>query len=402
MAELYDCIIAGAGPAGGSAAYFLRQGGGRVLVLEKQSLPRYKACGGGVSLDFLNQHFPFSFAPVVERTARSFTYIFGGMEVPIPCQPGTVALVMRSAFDAHLLAQADVEVRQGAVLQVAEEADRVRVQTRSGEVYEGKTLIGADGANSLVAHGLGLRRRKVLIPAVEAEITPPAEVLERFSSGPVFVFHRKLHYGYAWIFPKGDHLSVGAAAQRARPGQLEAMLQHIMPPLGVAVPHAALHGHPIPVDVGLGQIATRRCLLVGDAAGLVNPFSGEGIRPAIKSGRWAAEAVLAGKTGGYQARVRATLGVEDGISAAVAHLFYNLRWLCLVMGAPNPFTTELIVELLADRGGVLSVLLGSIGTLPVYLPLQIAAETIQLLRGEKASNRFLTTVFPGTYGEAGG
>ena len=62
MSDPYDVIIAGAGPAGGTAAYFLGEAGKRVLLLEKEHLPRYKTCGGGLSIDFLERQFPFSFA----------------------------------------------------------------------------------------------------------------------------------------------------------------------------------------------------------------------------------------------------------------------------------------------------------------------------------------------------
>ncbi len=76
MTQVYDVIIVGAGPAGSTAAYFLGQAGARVLVLEKEELPRYKPCGGGLAARLLDQ-FPFSFQPVIESRVRAISYALG-------------------------------------------------------------------------------------------------------------------------------------------------------------------------------------------------------------------------------------------------------------------------------------------------------------------------------------
>ena len=135
MSDLYDAIIAGAGPAGGSAAYFLGEAGKRVLVLERERLPRYKTCGGGLSTSFLERQFPFSFEPVLQSRVKALSYAFDGRLVTIPVEPGVVCMVMRDQFDAHLLAHARAEVRQGvAVRNVIETGGHLpkSVQTRIG------------------------------------------------------------------------------------------------------------------------------------------------------------------------------------------------------------------------------------------------------------------------------
>lgn len=367
MPDLYDVVVAGAGPAGGTAAYFLGEAGKRVLVLEKAALPRYKACGGGVSLPFLQKTFPFSFEPVIERDVRSITYAFAGQATTVPLRRRTIQMVMRDRFDAHLLAHAKAEVRAGtAIRRVIEMPDRVRIETSDGSAVEGRYLIGADGANSVAAHSVGLRRGKSLAAAIEAEVRVPRDVMRRFANGPVFIFG-EIELGYLWIFPKADHLSAGIAALRPKRGELQATLQRVMARYGISLEGVQLRGHPIPLYRRREQISTARVLLAGDAAGLVDPFSGEGIRLAITSGRLAAEAILAGHPEQYGGRIFRRIGLNHTLGLGVAALFYNLQDLCLTLGAPNPATTEALMDLLSGRASYPEVMLRAIGTLPTFM-----------------------------------
>ena len=109
--DLYDTIIVGAGPGGATAGYFLAEAGQRVLILERDTPPRYKACGGGLSAHVLEDIFPFSFAPVIETRVQTITWALGqrSAEFPVPAQ--AVRTVMRAQFDAYLLAHTRAEVR---------------------------------------------------------------------------------------------------------------------------------------------------------------------------------------------------------------------------------------------------------------------------------------------------
>src|SRR6185369_1346243 len=133
MNQRYDAIIVGGGPAGATAAFFLGQAGAKVLVLEKEKLPRYKTCGGAVSARVLEQ-FPFSFDSVIESSVSAISYGMGNQMLTVPLLNSSLRMVMRADFDMHLLKHAHAEVREGvAVRSVSEEKDLVTVTTLAGE-----------------------------------------------------------------------------------------------------------------------------------------------------------------------------------------------------------------------------------------------------------------------------
>lgn len=366
MNSMYDVIIAGAGPAGGTAAYFLGQAGCRVLVVEKERLPRYKACGGGVSAHVLEQ-FPFSFEPVVESRIRAISYVLGRSLVTVPLPEQSVRMVMRDQFDTYLLKHAQAEVREGsAVRAVQEDSDSVTIETVQGEQITGRFLIAADGANSIVSRSVGLRSRRLLAAAIEVEASVPLDVLQGFADTPRFIFG-ELAIGYLWVFPKADHLSVGIGALHPHPGELQATLERVMGHMGISLEGQPHKGHPLPVYTRRERLGTARTLLVGDAAGLVDPFSGEGIRFAIKSGRLAAQAILSGHPEQYSSLVDEQIGRNHRLGMVLSGLFYSLQQPCFELGVRNPFVSRALVDMLADRIGYGTVLAQIFGSLPLFL-----------------------------------
>ena len=380
-----DVIIVGAGPAGASAAYFLSQAGLRVRVLEKARLPRYKACGGGLSPCMLSRYFPFSFDGVIETRASAVRYAYRGEMVTVPLHEDDLAFVMRSRLDAFILEHARAEVHQGAaVRQVVEKADRVEVTTTAGERYAARYVIGADGANSIVGRALRQRARQRPVAAIEVETPAAPSALADIGRAPLFILG-DIAYGYAWVFPKAVHLSVGIAAWRPGPGELQASLRSIMARLGIDLGQGVWHGHPIPINGGYRRLVTRRILLAGDAAGLADPLTGEGIRLAIKSGWLAAQAIARGDSRHYARAVRAQIASSHGLGLPLAVVFYSAMSPCYALGVCNPLASRAFITMLSDRIHYAGLIARLFGTLPLYLAQESFRMIGQLAKRKKLS-----------------
>ncbi len=364
--EMYDAIVAGGGPGGATAAYYLGEARRRVLVLEKETFPRYKACGGATSIRLLKE-FPFTFDPVIESTVKAVSYAYKGEAVTFPIPKCPIRMTMRADLDEYLLRQARAEVHMGeALVSAVEEKDRVIVTTSKGIQYEGRYLVGADGPSSIVARALDLRRKKTLLGAIEVEALVPEEVFSLYKDTSVFIFG-EIAMGYLWIFPKAGHLSVGIGALRPRPGELQSTLLRVMERYHIPMQGAKMHGHPVPIHIRREKISTARAMLVGDAAGLVDPMSGEGIRYAIQSGRMAAKAIISGYIKQYEAQVDRQIGAALRADWSLAQLVYRHPGPICALTVRNPFARQAFIDLYSERSGMARFLLRLLGSLPPFL-----------------------------------
>ncbi len=314
--QLTDVVVVGAGPAGASAARVAAEQGIGVVLLEKQRLPRYKLCGGGL-IGLSLASLPAGFAPPVVNEARtaSFTYRLGRERVR-EGEGVLIPMVMRSEFDAGLVelaANAGVDVRDGvSVESLREEADHVVVMTDHGEV-RARCVVGADGSASRIARYVGARYAQVDL-GLEVELAADDAARDRWQ-GRVLLDFGTVPGGYAWIFPKGDRLTVGAIAERGRAAEQREYVRSLIARFGLSGLESVYDGgHLTRCRADDSPLARGRVLLAGDAAGLLEPWTREGISYALRSGGLAGLAA-AGIASGDADAARA---YEEAISGCLA------------------------------------------------------------------------------------
>lgn len=342
LSGVWDVVVVGAGPAGSSAARAAAEAGAsRVLLLDKSAFPRYKTCGGGIvgaSRDALPPGFElplkdrihaitFWRAGSPSRTRRSKRMLFG--------------LVNRDELDHQLVQHAEkagVTVVTGtgvAGIEQPEEADGglALVRLQDGRAVTARAVVGADGSAGRTSAHVGVTFDQVDL-GLEAEIPVPAEVADDWR-GRVLIDWGPLPGSYGWVFPKGDSLTVGVISARGQGAETRAYLKDFIGRLGLAgFPPAVESGHLTRCRADESPLFRARVLVAGDAAGMLEPWTREGISYALRSGREAgtraaviarAETTEQVRRGGldYTAAINAELGKEMSVGrrllAAFAH-----------------------------------------------------------------------------------
>ena len=293
----FDLIVLGAGPAGAAAACTAAQMGLNVAVVDKAACPRVKLCGGGVSgrsAAYLRRVFALDPGQRDDLFLSSQRYILTaqGQELARYDNAPTVYMTMRHAFDAALVAQS---VAAGARLfaparVAAMDLAEPALTLDDGRILRARVLIGADGTNSAVARALFGRAFDParIAFAMEVELPPRPDDLVEIDLAAAA-------WGYGWVFPKLASTTVGVGGIQGRNPDMRACLQAYLgqsATLGPGPrPEARVKGAFLPSGDFRAVPGRGAVLLAGDAAGLVDPLTGEGIAWALESGRQAALAV---------------------------------------------------------------------------------------------------------------
>jgi len=320
-----DVAIVGAGPAGSIAAQRLARAGARVALLERATFPRDKPCGDGVSasgLAVLERSGLGEWASqfIAPRILRLSAPDSQELDVRPEAKAGHCygRTIPRRLLDARL-AQAAVEAGAHLI-----EGTRVRDVTRSNGgplrvVADGLELtahmvILADGSSAPLTRQMGLVQKPPELVAIRQYLAGDAGPADRLE----IHFERHITPGYTWIFPVGDgcvNVGTGTFTQRVRQDGIalrETLARFVSDAaaaqgrLAQTEPIGAARGHPLRTRLGDTRTHAERILVVGDAAGLVNPFTGEGIATAMESGELAAaQALRALEAGDFSARALA-------------------------------------------------------------------------------------------------
>ncbi|HYU89809.1 MAG TPA: geranylgeranyl reductase family protein [Gemmatimonadales bacterium] len=342
VVAMFDVAVVGAGPAGATAALTLARRGLSVALLERDRLPRYKTCGGGLVGRALPLLPPDVERVLERRCGEADLHLLDANQryraTRDPLGPPIMAMTMRDRLD-HVLASAAAAA--GAALRapctvsgVSLEQRHVRLDTDTGPVTAA-FVIAADGATGEVARLAGWEDGRHLIPALEYEVCVDDATLDRFARVPRFDVGIVPH-GYAWVFPKTTHLSVGVLTTHRGAINLHRQLEGYLRVIRLAPQSMERHGFVIPVRPRAGPLARARMLLVGDAAGLADPVTAEGISLAARSGRLAADAIIASQLdpgracAGYDTALRPMLA-ELRVARTLARLLYEYprarRWM---------------------------------------------------------------------------
>ncbi|MBC8139089.1 MAG: geranylgeranyl reductase family protein [Fibrella sp.] len=381
----FDVIVVGAGPGGATTAWKSAEAGLRVLLLDRAaSLPRYKPCGGGIPASLADHvsgfESPDGFSDLsvthLRHSWKGKDHVHAEM-TRNSGDPAQVWMVQRPHFDAWLVgraAKAGATVRSGVkVSDVTIEGDLVTVATGDGETITAKHVVGADGAKGIVGARVGLRLGKRWGIAREAEIpfangADGNRVHPQLQPHTAYLDYGSVQNGYAWIFPKRGFLSVGAGmllprkpapSEENNVGQiLRRAIDTMLHSVGMVFPEGMdapkIWGHPIPFWTGAEPLATsdNRVLLVGDAAGVVQPMFGEGIQYAIRTGNVAAECLASGTVNSYTERVRGLFADEFDAALRIGKIFYRTPYLSYKLGVKNPAGTKLVGRLMAGEASL--------------------------------------------------
>lgn len=321
MAEqTFDVVIVGAGPAGASCAIKLANSGLKVALLDKATFPRDKTCGDALSVDVINQLSMLSGAlakdfETLENKIPSYgvkifspdhnyidiPFIYKGVK---SCGYISPRMNFDNLLFQHVRLNSNIHIYENCtVTQIVVKDDKAELQTSQGN-FTAEIVVGADGAHSVVSKYLG--DIKVEKEHYSAGLRVYYEGVTSFHEENFIELHffKKILPGYLWVFPLADNkANVGIGMLSSTVSKKKVNLKEVLQNLLQTHPHLkerfanakpleTIKGYGLPLGSKKRNISGKRFLLTGDAAALIDPFSGEGIANAIRSGRVAAEHII--------------------------------------------------------------------------------------------------------------
>jgi geranylgeranyl reductase family protein len=290
---MYDLIVAGGGPAGSMAAREAALQGLDTLILEKETFPRYKPCGGALSSKAASLlDFPLP-DDVCEKTITGARVHFRDRVLEKHKGYNLTTLIDRSCFDYHLLQkakEAGTDISTQKVMDFQEKEGHISVKTNAG-IYQSKFLVIASGCQDKLKNRiLGLDRKDRMGICLVADIQEEGVKIEERLAGTLDIHFGVAEGGYGWIFPHRGYYSVGIGGLSSRLHHPRQAMLQFLTKNGFSQKQN-LHGHLIPQGGNKTRVALGRVLLAGDSAGFVDAFTGEGICYALASGKIAGQVI---------------------------------------------------------------------------------------------------------------
>jgi geranylgeranyl reductase family protein len=308
-----------------AAAYAAARRGARTIVLERSEHPRYKTCGGGL-IGLSLAALPDGLAVPSREVVRRATFTVDGRLAFTRSWPDPlITMVQRDEFDAALATAAraaGATVRERTTVRsVEQQADLVRLRLAGGpggEEVRARVVIGADGSAGIMARHVGVAFDQVDL-GLEVDVPVPAASPW---PGRLLIDWGPVPGSYGWVFPKGDLLTVGVIAARGEGERTRAYLRSLLERLRLSdVEPVHDSGHLTRCRADGSPVRRGRVLVAGDAAGLLDPWTREGISFALRSGGLAGAAAASGDLATYERAVDSTLAPIMAAGRRLLRLF---------------------------------------------------------------------------------
>ena len=293
---MYDLIIIGAGPSGSSAGRIAGKNGLRTLIIEKETFPRYKPCGGALSehaMSYLDFKIPNE---IIEKNIFGGRIRFRGKSTEYFKDYRLSVIVTRSIFDNYLLEKAKetgIDIHHGEkVTDISQNHAHVSVTTNK-DSYKARYVVVATGSQGKLK--TVVRRddnKNEYGVCLVTEVEEKDEVIDQYIKDAIEMHFGISGVGYGWVFPHKGYYSVGAGSVMAKhlPYPKKAMQDYLK--VNGFTGEYKLNGHVIPCGGHRRKLVEGRIILSGDAAGFVDAFTGEGLAYAIRSGQLASEIIM--------------------------------------------------------------------------------------------------------------
>ena len=357
---MWDVIVIGLGPTGSTVARRLATARLNVLALDRTTFPRRKTCAGGITLR-AQKHIPLEFSEYLETEIHSIAIALEQKKLISICQSEPfMYTTRREILDAALVEKArnvGADIKENCMIKTIQHKKDVVHVDISGKIEKARFLVGCDGVNSVVRRTNHFNRLKT-IPAWEAEYAMTEHFSESEKTRVLFDIG-VVKRGYGWVFPKKKTVSIGVAGKGLNRKGIELGIRNLLSRLSPGSVGKALRqdGHLLPIFNPAQPLSSDGILLAGDAAGLVDPFTGEGLFYAFVSGAQAADWIIQNMEetkpdySAYKLHLMQVVGRDLLISSRLARLVYSLPQAMYGLASRKPDVLKRYAESLSDASG---------------------------------------------------